>query len=74
MGSEMCIRDSTPIYPYLPMIIGMASKYDKKAGMGTIISMMLPYSLAFLVAWIVMLIAWMFLNLPLGPGAFVFFG
>lgn len=56
------------------MIIGMASKYDKKAGMGTIISMMLPYSLAFLVAWIVMLIAWMFLNLPLGPGAFVFFG
>lgn len=71
---DSCTNPITPIYPYLPMIIGMASKYDKKAGMGTIISMMLPYSLAFLVAWIVMLIAWMFLNLPLGPGAFVFFG
>lgn len=71
---DSCTNPITPIYPYLPMIIGMASKYDKKTGMGTIISMMLPYSLAFLVAWVVMLIAWMFLNLPLGPGAFVFFG
>jgi aminobenzoyl-glutamate transport protein len=54
------------------MIIGMAAKYDKKAGMGTIISMMLPYSIAFLVSWIVLVIAWILLNLPLGPGAFVF--
>jgi len=69
---DSCTNPITPIYPYLPMIIGMASKYDKKAGMGTIISMMLPYSVAFLVSWIVMVIAWMLLNLPLGPGATVF--
>ena len=70
---DSCTNPITPIYPYLPMIIGMASKYDKKAGMGTIISMMIPYSVAFLLSWIVMVIAWVLLNLPLGPGASVFF-
>lgn len=66
---DSCTNPITPIYPYLPMIIGMASKYDKKAGMGTVISMTIPYSVAFLISWTIMLIVWMTLNLPLGPGA-----
>ena len=69
---DSCTNPITPIYPYLPMIIGMASKYDKKTGMGTIISMMLPYSVAFLIVWIIQAIAWMLFNIPLGPGASVF--
>jgi len=69
---DSCTNPITPIYPYLPMIIGMASKYDKKAGMGTIISMMLPYSIGFLLSWIAMVIVWVLMNLPLGPGASVF--
>lgn len=69
---DSCTNPITPIYPYLPMIIGMASKYDKKAGMGTIISMMLPYSIAFLLVWIVQVILWVLFNIPLGPGASVF--
>lgn len=69
---DSCTNPITPIYPYLPMIIGMASKYDKKAGMGTIISMMIPYSVAFLLSWIVLVILWMVFKLPLGPGASVF--
>ncbi len=69
---DSCTNPITPIYPYLPMIIGMASKYDKKAGMGTIISMMIPYSVAFLISWVVMVIVWVLCNLPLGPGASVF--
>lgn len=69
---DSCTNPVTPIYPYLPMIIGMASKYDKKAGMGTIISMTLPYSIAFLISWTIMLIAWMLFDLPLGPGATVY--
>lgn len=68
---DSCTNPITPIYPYLPMIIGMASKYDKKAGMGTIISMTIPYSVAFLISWIIMVIVWMLFNLPLGPGATV---
>ncbi len=73
---DSCTNPITPIYPYLPMIIGMASKYDteeRKTGMGTIISMMIPYSVAFLIVWIIQVIAWILLDLPLGPGASVFF-
>lgn len=62
----------SPIYPYMPIVIGMAQKYDKKTGVGTIISMMLPYSLAFLVVWALQVVIFMIFNLPLGPGTSVF--
>lgn len=62
----------TPIYPYIPIAIGMAKKYDKDFGMGSLISMMLPYSAAFLITWIIQLIIWVTLNLPIGPGVYVF--
>ena len=62
----------TPIYPYIPIAIAMAKKYDKNFGMGSLISMMLPYSVAFLLGWIVQLVIWVTLNLPIGPGAYVF--
>ena len=62
----------TPIYPYLPIVIGMAQKYEKNTGIGTIISMTLPYSIAFLLVWIVQAVAWMVFDLPLGPDATVF--
>lgn len=62
----------TPIYPYIPIAIGMAKKYDKDFGMGSLISMMLPYSVAFLLVWIIQLIVWVVFKLPLGPGVGVF--
>ena len=61
----------SPLMPYLPIIIVFAQKYDRKAGIGTILAAMLPYSIAFLLGWTVMLLAWVFLGLPLGPGASV---
>ena len=70
--ADSCTNPITPIYPYLPMVIGMAAKYDKKFGMGNVISMMIPYSFGFLIVWTIFVIAWMFLGLPLGPGAAVF--
>lgn len=70
--ADSCTNPITPIYPYLPMVIGMAAKYDKKFGMGNVISLMIPYSFGFLIVWTVFIILWMFLNLPLGPGAGVF--
>ena len=51
------------------MIVVFAKRYDKKAGIGTLISMMIPYSLVFLLVWSLLLIGWMVLGLPLGPGA-----
>ena len=46
----------------------IAARYDRKLGVGTIISMMLPYSVLFLVFWIALFFVWVFvLGLPVGP-------
>lgn len=62
----------TPLLPYFPIIAMLVKKYDEKSGIGTLISLMLPYSIAFLASWIALLILWMVLKLPLGPGALIF--
>jgi aminobenzoyl-glutamate transport protein len=58
-----------PMMSYFALIIAFVQRYDKKAGIGTVVATMLPYSLVFLVCWIVLLVIWMVLGLPLGPGA-----
>ncbi len=67
------IGDSTtniisPLMSYFAMIIVFMQKYDKKASMGTLISIMLPFSMAFLIGWSLLLIVWMLLGLPIGLG------
>ena len=62
----------SPLEAFMPLMITYAQKYDKKAGLGTIITLMLPLSFAFLVSWTLLLIVWYCFNLPLGPGAGVF--
>ncbi len=57
----------SPLLPYFPIVITFALKYDRKAGIGTLISIMLPYSLAFALAWSLLLIVWILFGLPLGP-------
>ena len=59
----------SPLMSYFAMILVFMQRYDKKSGLGTLISVMLPYSIAFLVFWTLMLVAWYVFNLPLGPGA-----
>src|SRR5690606_32938067 len=59
----------TPLMPYLPVIIVFAQKYDREAGLGTIIAAMLPYSIAFGIFWTILLLAWFGAGIPLGPGA-----
>ena len=45
-------------------------RYDKKLGIGTLISTMLPYSAAYLVGWVVLFYLWVFVfGMPVGPGA-----
>jgi len=56
----------TPLLPYFPLVIVFAQKYDKTAGIGTLIAMMLPYALAFMLVRIPMFIAWIWLKIPLG--------
>lgn len=56
----------TPLLPYFPLVIVFAQKYVKNVGIGTIISVMIPYALAFMAVRIPMFIAWIMLNIPLG--------
>ncbi len=59
----------TPLMPYFPVVVAFGQKYDKSLGIGTLISLMLPYSIAFLIGWSVLFVIWFMFGLPLGPGA-----
>lgn len=56
----------TPLMPYFPLVVVFAQRYVKKAGIGTLVSLMLPYSLTFLVVWTVFLLIYWTLGIPLG--------
>lgn len=56
----------TPLLPYFPLIITFATKYVKDVGIGTILSLMLPFSVAFALVRIPMLVVWLWLRWPLG--------
>ena len=59
----------SPMMSYFALIVAFVERYDKKAGIGTVVATMLPYSLLFLLVWSILLGGWMLLGLPLGPGA-----
>ncbi len=59
----------TPLMVYLPFIVTIAQRYDKRAGIGTIVALMLPYVLGILVAWLGLFMLWFVLGIPLGPGS-----
>ena len=58
----------TPLMVYLPFIVIVAQRYQKRAGLGTIVAMMIPYSIIVLVIWILFFAVWFLLGLPIGPG------
>jgi aminobenzoyl-glutamate transport protein len=59
----------TPLMVYLPFMVTVAQRYKKDAGIGTIIALMVPYTLWILLAWVVLFVAWFLLGIPWGPGA-----
>ncbi|WP_211654239.1 AbgT family transporter [Planococcus alpniumensis] len=58
----------TPLNPYILIVLAFMREYDKKAGLGTLISLMLPYSLIFFGVWLVMMIIFALTGIPIGPG------
>ena len=58
----------TPMLAYFAILLAFARRYDKKIGIGTLISALLPYSIAFAIMWIILFVIWFALGLPLGPG------
>ena len=59
----------TPLMPYFPLVVVYCQRYVKKTGIGTLTSIMLPYSLVFLVVWTLFLIGYWLSGVPLGLGA-----
>jgi aminobenzoyl-glutamate transport protein len=68
------IGDSTtniisPMMSFFALIVAFMQRYDSKAGIGTVIATMLPYSVVFMLVWMVLLVVWLLVGVPLGPGA-----
>ncbi len=60
----------TPMMSYFGLILAWATRYDKNLGVGTLIAMMLPYTMFFILTWSVFFVLWTFgLDLPVGPGS-----
>ncbi|NTX13851.1 AbgT family transporter [Myxococcus sp. CA051A] len=58
----------SPLNAYFALIVTFAQKYQKEAGVGTIVALMLPYVVVVFIAWILLLVAWQVLGLPWGLG------
>jgi aminobenzoyl-glutamate transport protein len=59
----------TPLMPYFPLILAFCQRWQKEFGLGSLAATMIPYSIALLIAGMVMTVFWIVLDLPLGPGA-----
>ncbi|MEU0567875.1 AbgT family transporter [Nonomuraea sp. NPDC005983] len=67
--ADSCTNAITPMSPYFVLVLGFIQRYRKSAGIGTLMSLTLPLSMAMLVVWTLFFLAWWALGIPLGPGA-----
>lgn len=59
----------TPLLPYFPLIVVFCRRYVQSTGIGTLVALMLPYSISFIVGWTGFLLLFWALEIPLGVGA-----
>ena len=69
---DSCTNCITPLNSFLPFIIVILCKYKKDSGIGTYLSLLLPYSMVFLVTWILFFVLWVGLGIPIGPASQLF--
>jgi aminobenzoyl-glutamate transport protein len=62
----------SPMYPYFPLLLGWIHKYDKRAGIGTVVTLLLPYAIGLLILWLALMFVWYFTGLPIGVGETVY--
>jgi aminobenzoyl-glutamate transport protein len=58
---------------FFALIIAFYQKYEPKSGLGTLMATMLPYSIAFFLAWTGLMVVWILFGLPLGPEAGLYY-
>lgn len=66
---DSCTNIITPLMVFFPLVVVYCQRYVKGAGVGTLVSMMMPYSIAFFIAWSIFLLVWWGLGMPLGVAA-----
>jgi len=64
----------SPMMSYFALIVAFIQRYVPKAGIGTVVATMLPYTFIFFLGWVLLLILWILLDLPLGPAAPMYLG
>ena len=62
----------TPLYVYFPLLLGWIHKYNKNIGIGTIVSLLVPYAIILFIMWLVLLFVWFVFNLPIGVGEYIY--
>lgn len=64
----------TPLNPYMIVMLGFLQRYEREAGLGTLMSRLVPFVIPFFTAWAILLATWFYVDLPLGPGNNVMIG
>ncbi|MCS6930321.1 MAG: AbgT family transporter [Saprospiraceae bacterium] len=59
----------SPMMSYFALIVALIQRYEPRAGIGTLVATMLPYTFVFILGWTLLLVIWIVLDLPLGFGA-----
>ncbi len=62
----------TPLNPYIIVILSQLRRYEPKAGVGTLMSRLIVFTVPFWLTWLLLLYVWYAFDLPLGPGAGIF--
>ena len=62
-----------PLLSYIPLILVAMRRYVKDSTLGTLLSLMLPYSIFTAIAWTIFMLIWLYAGIPLGPGVSAFY-
>ncbi|MDX1944796.1 MAG: AbgT family transporter [Pirellulaceae bacterium] len=60
------INSITPLNAYFALVVGFCQRYDKNSGVGTVVSLMLPYVVLTFLAWTILFVIWHLAGLPWG--------
>ena len=66
--ADSAVLPLAPMSPFLPLFLGFLQRYRKDAQLGTYYVLIAPYPLLFFCVWLLLLLAWYALGLPIGPG------
>ncbi|WP_025732200.1 p-aminobenzoyl-glutamate transporter [Carnimonas nigrificans] len=68
--ADSSVLPLAPVSPFVPLFLGYLQRYFPKARLGTYYSLVLPYPIAFLSIWLILLVIWYLAGLPIGPGVY----